>query len=394
MIFWLRYSVRSLIRRYKKSLILFLGFSFSLMILVFLGSLMTGVNDTMIANALTLHSGYITVRGGSAEYDDAAAGLDELAAVLAKACPEAHILERLTVPAILSAKGISFPVLLNGVIPEREAGITPIFAKMEEGLYLEDSGILLSRRTAEAAKIGIGDNILLMTSGFRGLFRISGIYNTGIERFDSTMLFLRKNEMGRISASPISYGTSLFLENNDDLEIIVEKARQAVDRTSVKGWDEEMPDIYQLALLNRTAMYIMIALVVLIIGFSMTNVLLTSVLDREKQFAVMKALGVGKAELGTIIFGEALILSLASGVVGSFGGALLSLIFSSTGGIDISVYTSFNPNFAVNSVIIPRLTPQMTIFPALISLFIGTSAASLPLFKMLKRSVYRGMRSL
>ena len=392
--FWLRYSVRSLLRRYRKSIILFAGFSFSIMILVFLGALMTGVNDTLISNALTLHNGYVTVRGGSVEYKEASKRLEELERVLGTAAPEVRILGRLSVPAIVRGKGGTFPVLINGVDPEREAEITPVKGKLEAGVYLEDEGLLVSRRTAEAANAGIGDKILLMTPESKGLFQISGIYSTGIERFDSAMVFIRNRDLLRISESIMSYSASLFLENNDELETVVEKAGQAVDSVSVSGWDQEMPDIYQLAMLNRTAMYIMICLVVIIIGFSMTNVLLTSVLDREKQFAVMKALGAGRGELSTIIFGEAFFLSLTSGFAGSLAGALLSLTVSLSGGLDISLYTSFNPNFAVNSLIFPRLSWKMTLFPALSAILIGTSAAFLPLFRMLGRRVYRGMRSL
>ncbi len=396
MLFWIKFAFRSLIRRYRKNIIIFTGFTFSIAVLIFLGAVMTGVNDTMINNALSLHTGYIVIEGSSGSCSKALENADRLKQLITENTGENKILTRVSIPVIIMSGKNSVPVFLTGINPEEERKITPIHSKIREGKYADstDNSILISRSVSDRTGAGTGDTVKIFSPVLNKNASVSGVYSTGIESFDSAMVFTDMRNISSLTEGELFYQLSVFLENSDMLEKTVNDIKKYTDSESVRGWDEKLPDIYQLVRLNRLAMYIMIFLVILIIGFSVANTLVSSVIERKKTFSILKAVGSGGREIVFVIFSESLILTAASGFAGTASGILIVCITTLLGGIDLSPYISFNPNFAINSIIIPRLTPGMTLFPAVMALASGTAATLLPALRTAKQKVVSGMRNI
>ena len=137
MLFWIRFAFRSLIRRYRKNIIIFTGFTFSIAVLIFLGAVMTGVNDTMINNALSLHTGYIMIEGSGESYSKVLENADRLKQLITENTGEKKILIRISIPVIIMSGKNSVPVFLTGINPDEERKITPIYSKIREGKYAD-----------------------------------------------------------------------------------------------------------------------------------------------------------------------------------------------------------------------------------------------------------------
>lgn len=394
MIFWIKYSARSVLRRYKKNIIIFAGFSFSIAVLIFLAAVMTGVNDTMINNALELHNGHITIEGETDNYQETIDKLSLLSSAVSSDLPGSKTLKRIYLPAIIKTERSSLPVQLTGIDQRAEMKTTILPEKVIDGDYTDKSGLLISRKISDQIGAVTGDNVFIFTPDSKISFKISGLYSTGVENFDSKMVFLDMENLKFFKNEKTWFQLSVFLENSDNIESEIKTVKTAAGRESVKGWYEKLPEIYQLVKLNRAAMYIMIFLVILIIGFSIANTMVTSVLERKKYFSILKALGAGTGEILIVIISESLILTTAAGIAGTLTGMLTAYLVSLSGGIDLSSYTSFNPNFAVNSIIIPRMTMEMTLFPPLSAFAIGAAASLIPAYKTVKQKVVKGMSNI
>ena len=394
MIFWIKYSARSVLRRYKKNIIIFAGFSFSIAVLIFLAAVMTGVNDTMINNALELHNGHITIEGETDNYQETIDKLSLLSSAVSSDLPGSKTLKRIYLPAIIKTERSSLPVQLTGIDQRAEMKTTILPEKVIDGDYTDKSGLLISRKISDQIGAVRGDNVFIFTPDSKISFKISGLYSTGVENFDSKMVFLDMGNLKFFKNEKTWFQLSVFLENSDNIESEIKTVKTAAGRESVKGWDEKLPEIYQLVKLNRAAMYVMIFLVILIIGFSIANTMVTSVLERKKYFSILKALGAGTGEILIVIISESLILTTAAGIAGTLTGMLTAYLVSLSGGIDLSSYTSFNPNFAVNSIIIPRMTMEMTLFPPLSAFTIGAAASLIPAYKTVKQKVVKGMSNI
>ena len=156
-------------------------------------------------------------------------------------------------------------------------------------------------------------------------------------------------------------------------------------------WETLTPELEQLTRLNFVAMLIVIVLVVVIMAAGLSNTILVSVMDRYREFGVLKAMGVTPWEVVRLIVTETAVMCVAAGAIGLLLGASATLLSGRTG-IDLSRFTSMNPHFVMSSVVYPRLIAQMTLAPALSALVLGLSASVWPALTAARRSAAEVMR--
>jgi len=145
--------------------------------------------------------------------------------------------------------------------------------------------------------------------------------------------------------------------------------------------------------LNEFSMQIMIVLVIVILAFGVANSLLIGVMDRYRYYGILKAIGVRPWELVVAVLGEALVLCLGAGLLGTLLGVAISLAWREVG-LDLSRYTSYNPLFSINSIIHPRLAPGMVFLPQGLALLSGLLASVWPALVASRRRAGSSMRDL
>ena len=95
-----------------------------------------------------------------------------------------------------------------------------------------------------------------------------------------------------------------------------------------------------------------------IVALAILNAVMMSVLNRRREFGILQALGLTGAETGLIVFGEGLVLTLASGFVGmALGYAITWGLFAD--GIDFSRFIESDMSFSggvVETTIVPMFS--------------------------------------
>ena len=169
---------------------------FSNILLVFLISLQLGSYQMMIDNTLAAVSGHLQIQHrdyldeqrmrqsvpGVAELAARVRGLEGMEAVAARA--EAF--------ALASSAERSFGILLSGVQPAFEPGVSTFPRLVREGVYLsagDAQEIVVGAVLAENLKVGLGDEVTFLGSGRDGSFAaavatVVGILETGMEVVD------------------------------------------------------------------------------------------------------------------------------------------------------------------------------------------------------------------
>ncbi len=382
-LFWLRFAARTLLRRRARSGITLGAIALGVSALIFLGSLMVGINDAMIASSVALHSGNVLVRSEDALGMTARwRGRRDLPQAVSAALP------RLTVPVMLLAGPKVAPVHLVGVVPAQEGPVTAIRARVEVGQYLADSPpapqILLGKKTADTLGVSTGQQVQLRLAGARGPAAVVvGIFRTGIARFDDGTAYAHVDFVRSLNAAGQRGEVAVFLKRPLARRQAVALLRPILQPGEyATPWEELLPELEQLTQLNLASMAIGIALVVVIMAAGVSNTVLVSVMDRYREFGVLKALGTTPGEILRLIVAETALLCATAGAVGLALGAAATGIFGRAG-IDISRFTSENPHFVLTSVVHPRLTWTMAVAPAraalaagiLVSLWPGLAAA-------------------
>lgn len=392
--FWFKFAYQSTIRRRKRTIIIYLGLSFAISMLILLSGIMVGVNDTMVNNSISLYFGNVISKSKPESYELALKKIEKLQSFKNKDLD--YVLPRMLFPVLLKNDQLNVPLMVNGVDSEKERKNSKLLKMLKKGNFLEDKdGILLSEKTATSLNVNLKDFVTVVTYEGDVDLEVTGIFETGLENFDSKIAFIDYRKIPEITETGIKIQVSYFLKNLFHSKQFKSKLKEKYNlkNLSFKTWDELLPDISQLVKLNEVAMDIIIYLVVAILGFGIANTLLISVMDRYKQFAILKAIGVKPSEIIVTVISESFYICLASGITGTIIGFIVVLIFSKTG-IDLTKYTSHNPHFTINSIIYPRITLYTALIPHTLAIITGLIASIWPAYKVSKEEVVTGMREL
>ena len=395
MIFWLRFALRSCLRRRRRTIITLAGIAFGVATLVVLGAIMVGVNDTMINNAVAIHTGNVVITGGPLPMPQALLRVDELLLDL-EATPQLQaVMPRLHFPALVTSALNNSPINVVAVDPRREALQTPVVKRIIAGTYLNNNeGLLLGEVAAKRLAVKPGDRVLMVTPSQRYDLKISGIFSLGIDTFDRSMAFISLETAHTMSDLEVNHEIALFCRAESDLGKVAKTvALKTRPSEEVRLWHEILPEVAQLVKLNEFSMAIMVLLVIIILSFGVANALLISVMDRYRYFAILKAIGVRPREIFIIIMAEAFFMCLVAAIIGTILGSSTTLIWADFG-LDLSRYTSANPHFSVNSIVYPRLTPLMALAPQILALGSGILAAIWPALVAGRRPINQVMRGL
>jgi ABC-type lipoprotein release transport system permease subunit len=130
---------------------------------------------------------------------------------------------------------------------------------------------------------------------------------------------------------------ALFLDDPDTTEQWKQALEQLIDddRVVVLDWQEMMPQLVQFIIIDDAGNYVFLALILIMVVFGIVNTVLMSVLERTREFGLLRALGMSRRHLLWLVFCESMLLSLLAVVVGWVIGGGTHLWFS-THGIDFS----------------------------------------------------------
>ena len=99
-------------------------------------------------------------------------------------------------------------------------------------------------------------------------------------------------------------------------------------------WSEAMPGLAGAIRYDHVSLQITVAFLYLIVGIGTINTLLMSVMERTREFGVIRSLGLGRRKILRIVFVEAFVLA----VIGVIIGVSLSIalcLYTSTRGINV-----------------------------------------------------------
>lgn len=175
-----------------------------------------------------------------------------------------------------------------------------------------DSGystnILMSKRMADQLRLKVGDGVPMYFIGNQLRARkltVSGIYETGLEEFDNTIvlgdirLIQRLNNWGSDSVGRYE----IFVNDFDQLDLTARRVFDAMtpDMRLLKVTDQYRPLFDWMVLLDRnTAVFLV--LILFVASFNMVSVLLVLMMERTPMIGLLKALGSNNQLLRRIFF--------------------------------------------------------------------------------------------
>jgi ABC-type lipoprotein release transport system permease subunit len=317
---------RNLWRQRRRTLLTLASIAFG----GFMAVMMTAMQDQSFAdfidNAARLGAGHVTIQ--HEEYRDrptlsrAVTGADEKRQLAEQDEEVVRVVERASGPAMLSTARDSFGGFFIAFDPQAETEETMEFAQnIIEGELFEaaDSrGIVLGTVLADNLQAELGDKVVYTLTDrngeiVNGMERLIGTVSTGATSTDAGLVLLPldtvKDVVGYTDAETTQ--VAVFLGDGRQSIDVAERLDPKIDGdATVLTWDEVQPEIKAFVAMKVGSGRIMEGVIGLLVAAGIFNTIFMSVLERGREFGIMRAIGYSRGQLFQLVMFESAFLSI------------------------------------------------------------------------------------
>lgn len=215
-----------------------------------------------------------------------------------------------------------------GIDPELEPTVTRILQKVSAGQYFSAQPnadgyfpAMIGRGLANSLRLDVGGEIVLISSGADGsiandIFIITAIIGNTTS-FDRLGVFLPLTVAQEfLSIGGEVHEFALLARDKHDNEQLAAELQSLMPSLKVSPWQQIEATFYRTMQSDKQGNYFTMALIVFIVFIGVLNTVLMSVLERTKEFGVLKSIGCRPSELVKLIFIETVMLASISITVG------------------------------------------------------------------------------
>ncbi|MFO7735821.1 MAG: FtsX-like permease family protein [bacterium] len=224
---------------------------------------------------------------------------------------------------------------LKGVVPEIEKKATGLDKRVGKGSYFPDDvphGAVISNRVAEIIKADVGDEIVLISQAADGsiandIFKVTGILSKDLDSLESNSIFVRMEKAqeylflhGKVHQAAVfldDYNNSVRFSKMINREL----SEKGFDTVSAEPWEVIERQFYISMEADKEGSDIAFIIIIIVVVMGVLNTVMMSILERMKEYGVMKAIGTKPILIFSSIVMEAGILAFFSSVAGLLLGA-------------------------------------------------------------------------
>lgn len=291
---------------------------------------------------------------------------------------------------LLSSSSLSQGVLIQGIDPVQEAGVSPINEQMIVGNieHLEPGhyGIVLGNLLARSLGVIVGDTVILSLPELNvtpaGIFprfkrfTVRGVFQVGAQ-VDNGLAFVHYQDAQKLYRLGTRVnGVKLNIDdplNADDLVPFLKQSpfftQPTNDAPQIKTWAAEMSSLFQAIKMEKNVVGVLLAAIVAVAAFNIVASLVLMVADKRRDIAVLRTLGSQSNTVSAIFMVQGITVGLLGVVTGAILGCLLAVFIG-----DIVSWLEVHAGFQVfdpNVYFISQLPSQLLWIDVLVVSFLG-----------------------
>jgi lipoprotein-releasing system permease protein len=246
-----------------------------------------------------------------------------------------------------SGKNVS-GVVLRGIDVKTDRQVTRLSKSIVEGSIdaLEPDlsqgadtlpGLMVGKELAKHLNLFLGDkiNVISPMGNITPLgmmprmkpFRVTGIFNTGMFEYDSTLAYVSLDQAQRFfDLGDTVTGIQLKVEDvyhTDELARSIN--REMGINFYARDWMQMNKNILFALKTEKIVMFIILTLIVLVAAFGIASTLFMVVMEKTRDIAILKSMGATAASIMKIFVLEGLIIGLIGTLFGVISGLLIAL---------------------------------------------------------------------
>lgn len=300
---------------------------------------------------------------------------------------------RLMLQSMVSSAEAGTGIKIAGVLPDRERRDSKLPEFLREGDYFESvtrNPAVVGAKLAAKLKIKLHSKVVITLQDLHGnitsgAFRVCGIFDTGNDTFEESVLFVKYDDLLRLTGLPegTAHEIAVHLSKPDRLNQVKNDISARFPETEVLTWKEISPELGYLTDIGDLYSYLFVVIILLALGFGIVNTMLMSVLERVKELGMLMAVGMSKTRIFVMLMLETVLLTFTGGIIGIVLGLAATLATAQTG-IDLSMYALGLEDIGYAAIIKPSIEADLFLVTALLVIVTGIAASIYPARKALK----------
>ncbi len=304
------------------------------------GWIFTGIGDAnwreMIDLAARLGGGHVTIQ--HAEYLESPTlsrsveGTEWLRELAASDDEVERVVTRISGNLILASagrnQGAAFIAFDDDV---EDVSTLSLLEALDEGELPQadgKGGIALGAKLAENLRVGVGNKVVYTVTDKEGeivqeAVRVAGLLRTGAPSVDARLTLLPIERM----RSSLGYGdgeggqVAIFLQDQRGADRVAERlgARIAERRNgdlSAIPWHTLQPELAGFIAMKVGGTWIMEVIIMLLVAAGIFNTIFVSVMERMREFGILRAIGWSPGQLGRLVMAESVWLAIVGIALG------------------------------------------------------------------------------
>lgn len=309
--------------------------------------IMTGFKEDIQAKILGTTAHIVVqdrVKDGMSDYDEIAKQVETVPDVVA-ATP--FILKQV----MLTTSGGAQGVVLRGIDPQREGKVTELAKNIISGRLeelgkpvlvdmppidnpngppqpVEKPGIILGKELALRLGAFVGDTVSVvsptgpmsamgMTPKIR-TFAVTGIFQSGMYEYDSSLAYIDLAEAQKFfSLGDTVTGIELKVTDVFRASEIARHVEQSLGFSyGARDWMQMNRNLFSALKLEKTMMFLLLVLITIVASFNIVSTLTMIVTEKQKEIAILKAMGATRKSIRRIFMLNGLIIGLSGTAIG------------------------------------------------------------------------------
>ena len=245
-----------------------------------------------------------------------------------------------TINAMISSSHSGRGISAIGVVPKDEITVSGVSNRIIKGNYLSDTKknqIILSKRTAEKLKVKLRSKVVLTFQNLEneitmGAFRIVGLFETGNNMYDESVVFVNQNDINNLlDFNGNGHEIAILINDLSDLDKIQKSIATLFPNLLVRTYKEVQPELalFQSQIKMAGIIYMVIFMLALIFGI--INTMMMAVLERVRELGMLMSVGMNKGKVFIMIVVETILLAMVAGPVGLILGYFTTSYFHKHG---------------------------------------------------------------
>ncbi|MDD3804233.1 MAG: FtsX-like permease family protein [bacterium] len=407
--YWINLAFKNILRKKQRTMLTMLPVVFGTAMLIFVLSMLEGVNNDSKANLRNYDSADLKIVSRDFSLDKKGFGVQEAFYVPedlenflnSSKFVKAHAKE-VIFSGNLSDGTNKMAVICRGVDFEAYSKTFLTLAKVYPPVLELDKGvILIGEDIFKWYEMPYDSVFILQSRTGGGTFdaidlSYDGLVATGNPKIDRTTVYMNikdadefLNLNSRISAIAVK------LKNPSDLNRFINEIKPIIKKypeLKLISWEELAVDIIAIDSAKKYSSSVMIFIILIIGGVGIANTILLSVYERMKEIGTMRAMGASNSTIVKMFVFEGASVGFVAAAMGMILGTVL-MAYISFVGIDIGgMVQDIDIGYPIKSVFRGQFDLLLAFRAGFFGLIIGIAASFYPAYRVVKENIVRTLR--